>query len=125
MKKEDHSKNPVAEQVVGLRPKGYSDVCCPSELGYVCPACHPQKFGPHAAITMYVDEDLCWSEYNGFLWCKKCNIDYPSALCMPDLKQAIDTYLKCVEEAKLGKDLKKRLLGEESEWFREEMEAGR
>jgi hypothetical protein len=62
------SKNKEAEELLGLRKKGTS-VFQPVELGYVCPICNTES------------EDLRFSEYNGFLWCPKCDLDIPSCLC--------------------------------------------
>jgi hypothetical protein len=47
-------------------------------LGYWCPIC---KVPP--IVDGEFDERLHWSEYQGFLWCSECNIDLPSALCVP------------------------------------------
>jgi hypothetical protein len=70
------SKNERAEQLMGLRyPPGTTPgliVNHPCEEGYRCPVC-----------KIDWDEDLWWSEYRAFLWCPRCNIDYPSVLCIP------------------------------------------
>lgn len=67
----EYSKNDRAESVMGTRAPGIAfDLPC--ELGYQCPVCR-----------MKWDEGLAWSEYNSFVWCSKCNFDYPSAMCVP------------------------------------------
>ncbi len=88
-----YSKNKRAEDVVGKRSvdKGAIIFGFPLELGYQCPVCKKCK-----------DESLEWSEYNGFIWCRTCNKDYPSCLCQPDIDKAIDIYLSCVAEQKDG-----------------------
>jgi hypothetical protein len=77
----EYSKNERAEALMGRRltpeqESGEAPGVLPfdlgPELGYQCPV-HKLEW----------DEDLIWSEYNGFLWCGKCNRDYPSALCVP------------------------------------------
>lgn len=73
-----HSINERAEAVMGRRlsPEqekiGVVPFDLPCELGYWCPI-HREDW----------DQDLAWSEYHGFLWCARCNRDYPSALCVP------------------------------------------
>lgn len=72
------SVNDRAERIVGRRltpeqeATGVVAFDMPCELGYWCPVCRIE-----------VDEGLVWSEYAGFLWCEKCDIDFPSALCVP------------------------------------------
>ncbi len=97
MENKQYSVNELAEKIVGKRQVKLGDVIFdqPAELGYHCPKCeyeiiHEGEF----------DERLQWSEYNGFLWCEKCDKDYPSALCQPDLDKAIETYLHCILDAK-------------------------
>jgi len=51
----------------------------PSELGYRCPKGK--------------DHHIEWSEYNCMIWCRICNFDYPSCLCMPDLKNGTEIFL--------------------------------
>lgn len=58
----------------------------PRELWYVCPICKKKW------------EMLDWSEYNNFLYCRTCNKDIPSCLCMPDIPKAIDIFLDTVQE---------------------------
>jgi hypothetical protein len=65
------SKNERAGKLFGMRPSGIP-IDCPCELGYQCPKCR-----------IVWDETLEWSEYNSFLWCPRCDFDYPSALCVP------------------------------------------
>lgn len=98
-----YSINEHAERIVGKRnvPPGTVMFDQPCELGYHCPKCKYK-----AIIKGEYDERLHWSEYNGFIWCSKCNKDYPSALCQPDIDRAIETYLICVKEAKINKPIK-------------------
>jgi hypothetical protein len=65
------SKNERAEKLVGKRPTNVVPFDFPCELGYRCPKCKVDW-----------DETLQWSEYNLFIWCEKCNFDYPSVLCV-------------------------------------------
>lgn len=100
--KPKYSTNEHADKVVGKRfiPKNVIIFDQPCELGYHCPVCkyeHPKG---------EFDERLEWSEYNGFMWCRKCDKDYPSALCQPNIDKAINTYLQCVHQAKIHKPLK-------------------
>ncbi len=88
------SKNPEAERIVGLRNGGKRMGIIfdfPCELGYHCPVCK------YKDPKDDYDERLEWSEYNGFIWCRVCNKDYPSCLCMPDIDKAIKIYLDTVE----------------------------
>jgi len=64
------SVNKRADELLGRRPEGVP-IDLPLELGYECP------------IHQDHSEDLAWSEYQGFLWCERCNHDYPSPLCVP------------------------------------------
>jgi hypothetical protein len=82
------SINKQAENIVGKRPTDGLAIDFPAELGFVCP-----KNGKHSGY-------LWWSEYNGFLWCEKCNKDYPSCLCTEDLEKATAIYLSAVMDAK-------------------------
>lgn len=85
------STNDRAEKIMGRRPSGIP-IDLPCELGYVCPVC---EYEP--VIDGEFDERLHWSEYNGFMWCQVCNKDYPSALCKPNIDEAITTFLNTVE----------------------------
>ncbi len=86
------------EHLMGRRPEGIA-IDMPGELGYRCPVCvYPLE------IDGIYDERLDWSEYNGFLWCAVCNVDYPSALCHPIEPSewppgAIEIFLATVEDA--------------------------
>ncbi len=86
------STNERAEKLVGRRDEYLSEGTiifdAPLELGYICPACKFEQ-----------DEYLEWSEYQGFIWCGRCDKDYPSALCQLDIDRSIKTYLDTVEEA--------------------------
>ena len=77
------SKNRRAEELCGKRIEG-NPIDFPIELGYQCP-----KNKSH---------NLEWSEYRCFLWCEQCNFDYPSPLCMKDIKRATDIFLECIED---------------------------
>ena len=102
-KEKKYSVNERAEKIVGKRQIPYNALIFdqPCELDYHCPVCKYKQ-----VTKGNYDERLHWSEYNGFIWCSVCNVDYPSALCQPDIKKAIATYLTCVQEAKAIKDLK-------------------
>jgi len=84
------SSNPRAEQVMGRRVTvGGPDIIpfdTPAELGYRCPICNNQ---PYDHEHDRFDDRLEWSEYNGFLWCAECDMDYPTVLCV-DLHAAPD-----------------------------------
>jgi hypothetical protein len=73
-----HSVNDRAEQLMGRRPTDVLPFDQPVELGYWCPVCKVD-----AVVDGEFDERLHWSEYPGFLWCSICDVDYPSALCVP------------------------------------------
>ena len=69
------SKDDRAKSLMGYRNEGHpggNALFGPMELGYICPVCGDGKF----------DESLHWSEYDGFVWCQKCNLDIPSCLCV-------------------------------------------
>ena len=94
--KQKYSTNELAQKIVGKRPPINGIIFDqPCELDYHCPVCEYDN-----VVAGNFDERLRWSEYNGFLWCSKCNIDFPSALCQPDKKKAVKTYLDCVHDAK-------------------------
>lgn len=97
MRTEKYSTNELAEKIVGKRiiDPGTIIFDAPFELGYHCPECKYENI-----TNGEYDERLDWSEYNGFIWCRTCNIDYPSVMCEPDYKKAIKTYLQCVLDAK-------------------------
>jgi len=91
-----YSINEQAELLVGKRQNINGIIIdFPCELGYHCPKCkYKQVTGGEYDIRLH------WSEYNGFIWCEKCNKDYPSCLCMKDLDRATSIYLSCVRDAK-------------------------
>ena len=93
---DETSKDEYAELVVGKRtlPRGIL-FYQPGELGYHCPVC---KY--NIVTEGEFDERLHFSEYNSFLWCSKCDKDYPSAICQPDPEKATMTFLSCVWEAR-------------------------
>ena len=95
MKQNTYSKNARAEKLLGKRRTGVQPFDQPFELGYHCPVCQ-YKLSDDGNF----DERLEWSEYNGMIWCHKCNFDYPSPLCMPDPKKATEIFLDILEEAK-------------------------
>ena len=90
------SKNKYAKKVVGLRniPKNTIIFDQPCELDYHCPVCKYEN-----EVDGNYDQRLEWSEYNGFIWCRSCNKDYPTCLCIPDKDKATEIYLSCVEDA--------------------------
>jgi len=94
--KKQISKNDRAKNIAGLRnlPKNAIPFDQPCELGYHCPICKYKDPKDN------YDERLEWSEYEGFLWCRVCNKDYPSCLCMPDKDKAIDIYLDSLSDQK-------------------------
>ncbi len=94
-------------EVMGRRRTDVVPFDQPCELGYWCPVC---RVVPLLEDGNY-DERLHWSEYEGFLWCEICNLDYPSVLCVRldaeasypweqmGVEAAIDVYLRTVETA--------------------------
>lgn len=89
-----YSVNKRAAKAMGLRPTDAVVLDHPVELGYHCPVCkYPDR------VNGDYDTRLMWSEYNGFVWCRVCNKDYPSALCVPNVDKAIDVFLATVEDA--------------------------
>lgn len=95
--KNEPSKNKVAEELVGLRKHG-TPIQLPFEMDYSCPLCAPPINENTKIFTTKGDlkapfSRLHFSEYNGFMWCEKCNIDIPSFLCLnPISKKAIEIY---------------------------------
>ena len=105
----EYSKNERAEKIAGKRKlDGAIPFDQPCELGYHCPVCEYELVSDGN-----FDERLGWSEYNGFLWCAVCNVDYPSCLCLDkgselpsfykdkdnsNIERAISIYLDCIEE---------------------------
>lgn len=87
------SKNERAEKLVGKRLEGGNPIDYPCEIGYWCPICKIEW-----------DEDLQFSEYNGFMWCPRCNKDYPSPLCAKDIDFGTKVYLDIIEEISTHKD---------------------
>lgn len=69
-------------------------VFLPDELGYACPLC-----GACDEIA------LTWSEYLGFLWCYKCQLDIPSALCVKYVCPKLDN-TELSEEQKIMQAIK-------------------
>ena len=96
----NYSKNEKAERLLGKRGPG-TPIDQPAELGYRCPVCRKEPYA-HG----HFNESLHWSEYNGFLWCSVCNVDYPSCLCKSDPVKATEVFLAVVEEAMRRADLK-------------------
>jgi len=95
------SINKRVTKVCGYRRENGQPLFQPCELGYSCPICG------------CANEELCWSEYNYFLWCPVCNADIPSCLCVkyttPRLNsepldaeeviaKATKTFLDCIED---------------------------
>ena len=86
--KEKMSKNKIAEKVCGLRGKGIP-ILSTWELGFSCPICMksvPKNFDEIFEKDGNINEiywyRLEFSEYNGFMYCKQCNIDIPSYMCL-------------------------------------------
>ena len=90
----DYSTNPRAAELMGCRPEGVVPFDQPCELGFHCPVC---KYD--LVVDGNFDERLLWSEYEAFIWCSVCNKDYPSALCHPDVDEAIEIFLNSVAGA--------------------------
>lgn len=109
------SKNEKAEKIVGLRnlPKNVIPFDQPCELGYHCPVCKYEE--PKDDY----DERLEWSEYGGFLWCRVCNKDYPSCLCVPDKDKATDIYLDCISQN--NQEIVKENDKKWEKWIKEEL----
>jgi len=91
-----YSKNVEAEKIVGKRniPKNAMIFDFPCELDYHCPICKYEN-----ETNGEFDTRLEWSEYNGFIYCRVCNKDFPSCLCTPNIDKAIKIYLDCQEES--------------------------
>lgn len=89
-KKIRYSKNKLAEKLLGKRnlPPNAIPFDQPCELGYHCPVCEY----PEITKRQIFDERLEWSEYEGFIWCRVCNKDYPSCLCY-NAKSKIPSYV--------------------------------
>lgn len=66
----EFSKDERAKRLCGLRPHG-QPLFAPHELGFACPICGASD-----------EVNLHFSEYKMFLWCKRCNRDIPSCLCV-------------------------------------------
>jgi len=64
------SKNERAKKLCGFRSHG-NPIFLPDELGYACPVC-----GASDEVNIH------FSKYEMFLWCKRCNLDIPSCLCI-------------------------------------------
>jgi hypothetical protein len=92
---EGFSKNAEAERLFGLRRTDCTAFDQPSELDYHCPVCQY----PQISDENY-DGRLHWSEYESFIWCSVCNVDYPSCLCLPrEPQRATGIFLSSVREA--------------------------
>ncbi len=116
--KKERSKNARAGDLCGTRSEynvylGHpsKNICIinePYELGYRCPICGAgwrkriwTKKGDFMSAKILT---LHWSEYAGFLWCEKCNIDIPSSLCLTNeilprqvLENRINLFLDFIE----------------------------
>jgi len=92
---EGFSKNAEAERLFGLRRTDCTAFDQPCELGYHCPMCQYEQ-----VTDGHYDERLHWSEYESFIWCAVCNVDYPSCLCLPaEPIRATEIFLSSVREA--------------------------
>lgn len=96
--KKDYSKNKRAEKLLGKRPTDVIPFDQPCELGYHCPIC---KYPPILPDGNF-DERLEWSEYNGMIWCSRCNSDFFSALCSPDPKAGTEIALDIIGDKGRG-----------------------
>ena len=111
--KKEYSKNKRAEEVCGLRLTG-TPLFLPHELGYECPIC-----GRSDEVNMH------WSEYNFFIWCKNCNLDIPSCLCInhfvhpptldgnmigskEKIEEATRIFLDCMSDVKTNKSKRRQ-----------------
>lgn len=108
---EPMATNEDARRICGLREDGKSVnyLFEPWELGYSCPICSMPiingniVFDSEGNVKEMFDR-LDWSEYRGFLFCKKCNIDIPSYFCLPrpiskeSIKEHIKEYLHLIEK---------------------------
>ncbi len=88
------SKNKRAGEIVGFRSTSGICLSFPCEFGYHCPVCE-YEVENHGEY----DERLHWSEYNGFVWCDVCTVDYPTCICEKDPKKATEIYLSCIKSA--------------------------
>ena len=101
MKQNIYSKNDRAEKLLGKRRTGVQPFDQPFELGYHCPICQYKLIDDGN-----FDERLEWSEYNGMIWCCKCDLDIPSFLCFENLhikqtiQKATEIFLDIIEEIK-------------------------
>lgn len=79
------SKNERAKRLMGLRPIGEE---LNPNFEFKCPICK---------------EKLQLSEYNYFLWCKKCNIDMPVWMGWEDdVEAATEEFLDFTENIKVN-----------------------
>ena len=109
------SKNLKAERIMGTRSdyylkkhgtKSINLIFFAFELGYHCPICgtHPEEVdGDNEIELMHIG----FSEYIDFMFCKRCNIDIPSFLCLKprnkeELEIYINRYLDAIELFKNG-----------------------
>jgi hypothetical protein len=111
------SSNPKIEKIARKRatttPDGKRRIAGmllePFELDYFCPIC-----GDHPEIHLKEDNEiellhLEFSEYNYFMFCKRCNLDIPSYLCLRarnkvEVKSYTDHYLEMIYELKENKE---------------------
>lgn len=114
--KEHVHKNPDAERICGIREAGrHANMMLePFEVGYQCPICKTIAWKPGAD---YINEitALEFSEYDGFMYCPKCNIDLPSYFCLhpsqftkEKIKPHVDNYLIMIER------FQKRVMGKQA-----------
>ena len=79
-----YSQNERAKKLLGLRPDGIP-LDQPFELEFKCPVGRQHH--------------LEWSDYQGFIFCRTCNYDYPSCLCRPDdPRMATKIFLDTIED---------------------------
>jgi len=97
------SRNDNIEKIVGKRFEGKSTNLLfePFELGYFCSLCgHFPDLKKDGEIELM---HLEFSEYRYFMYCKRCNIDIPSYICIQpkskkDIKRITNTYLSMLHE---------------------------
>lgn len=100
------SKNKNAEDIMGLRNNGNKIgfiLWMPYELDYFCPLCATQPNLDKGEIELMHIE---FSEYRYFMYCKRCNIDIPSLLCLQpknkkELQEYTNRYIKSVRNIQI------------------------
>ena len=94
--------NSQAERIVGKVSKDKKIIWTPKELGAYCPIC-----GARDEAILEI------SDYNDFLFCKNCNIDFPICLAKrfrgemelsdrESIEECTKLFLDCIDKAKKG-----------------------